>query len=56
MSIWVIIETFKSDDVIRNLENAILAFCDVIRLMRSLWRQNNINNNPTITSHYNPTN
>ena len=26
MSIWVIIDTFKSDDVIRKPENAILAF------------------------------
>ena len=26
MSIWVIIDTFKSDDAIRKLKNAILAF------------------------------
>ena len=26
MSIWIIIDTFKSDDVIRKPENAILAF------------------------------
>ena len=43
MSIWVIIDTFKSDDIIRMPENAILMFwwChmayDVI--MKSKWRQ-----------------
>ena len=26
MSVWVVIDTFKSDDVIRKPENAILAF------------------------------
>ena len=34
MPIWVIIDTFKSDDVIRKPEDAILAFWDVIQLRR----------------------
>ena len=35
MSIWVIIDTFKSDDVVRKPKNAILAFWRRLQLMTS---------------------
>ena len=56
MSIWVIIDTFKSDDVIRKTKNTILAFWWRPTAETSLWSQNDVSVIQTVTSHYNPIN
>ena len=52
MPICVIIDTFKSDDVIRKLESAIL----VLQLMTSLLCKSDVTAISTVMSHHNPTN